>query len=129
MRVRVGVVLCLFLAIMAAGCRKALVPNVDDNQAPETWITAAPQDTITYRDFLGRPDPGRGGAGTIPVKYHLYWASSDRDGAVAGYYFAVVETTAVADPGLGLPSLPGPKPRDYRFTTKTDSSFIFSTTR
>ncbi len=112
---------------MAAGCRKALVPNVDDNQAPETWITAAPQDTITYRDFQGRPEQGRGGAGTIPVKYHLYWAASDRDGAVAGYYFAVVETTAVADPGLGLPSLPGPKPRDYRFTTKTDSAFIFST--
>jgi hypothetical protein len=125
MRVRVGVVLCLFLAFLGAGCRKALVPNVDDNQAPETWITAAPQDTITVRDPQGRP-AGPVTPGQIPVKYHLYWAGSDRDGAVAGYFFAVVETTAVPEPGLGLPTLPGPKPRDYRFTTKTDSTFVFS---
>ncbi len=126
MRVRVGVVLCLFLALVATGCRKALVPNVDDNLAPETWITAAPQDTITVRDLNGVPT-GPVVPGTIPVKYHLYWAGSDRDGAVAGYWFAVVETTTTADPGFGLPSLPGPKPRDYRFTTRSDSSFVFST--
>ncbi|MEO7868965.1 MAG: hypothetical protein ABIU54_15110 [Candidatus Eisenbacteria bacterium] len=67
------------------------------------------------------PDLGR-----IPVRFHLYWAGADRDGAVSGYYFAVVETLAVALEGQGLPSLPGPKARDYRFTTKTDSIFVFT---
>lgn len=123
MRLRVGVLLCLFLVILGAGCRKALSPNID-NIAPETWITAAPQDTITDRPAVGPPQPGR--PGEIPVRYHLYWAGSDADGAVTGFYWAVVETLPVppAD-GLGVPSLPGPKPQDYRFTTRTDSIFIF----
>lgn len=62
----------------------------------------------------------------IPVRYHLYWAGSDKDGAIAGFYLAVVETTAVPIPGLGVPPLPGPKPTDYHYTTKTDSTFIFT---
>ena len=62
----------------------------------------------------------------IPVRYHLYWAGSDKDGAVAGFYLAVVETTATPITGFGLPSLPGPKPADYHYTTKTDSTFIFT---
>lgn len=123
MRLRVGVLLCLFLVFLGAGCRKALSPNID-NIAPETWITAAPQDTITDRPAVGPPQPGR--PGEIPVRYHMYWAGSDADGAVTGFYWAVVETLPVppAD-GLGVPSLPGPKPQDYRFTTRTDSIFIF----
>ncbi len=123
MRLRVGAVLCLFLAFLGVGCRKALDPNSDNNQAPETWVTAGPQDTSGYK-FEGQsipPDIGR-----IPVRFHAYWAGSDRDGAVAGYFFAVVETLAVALDGFGLPSLPGPKARDYRFTTKSDSIFVFT---
>lgn len=124
MRLRVGAVLCLFLVFLGAGCRKALSPNVDNNVAPETWITAAPQDTITTRPPVGPPQPGK--PGEIPVRYHLYWAGSDLDGAVAGFYWAVVETLPVPPgDGLGIPSLPGPKPQDYRFTTRTDSIFIF----
>lgn len=95
----------------------------DDNQAPETWITAAPQDTVRWRDESGFPLS----LPLLPVRFHLYWAGSDRDGAVAGYYFAVVETTAVPEEGQFLPNLPGPKARDYRFTPKSDSIFIFST--
>lgn len=97
----------------------------DDNQAPETWITAAPQDTVTGRDSFGLPVPP--GIPRIPVRFHLYWAGSDQDGAVAGFYYAVVETIPVPQEGLPLPNLPGPKARDYRFTTRTDSIFIFST--
>ena len=125
MRLRVGLVLCLFLAFLGAGCRKALGPNVDDNQAPETWITAAPQDTITTRTPLGVPiDPS---IGRIPVRYHMYWAGADRDGEVVGYYWAVVETLATAPgDGLPIPNLPGPKAHDYHFTTKSDSIFIFT---
>jgi hypothetical protein len=125
MRLRVGVVLCLFLAFWGAGCRKAIAPALD-NSAPETWIVAAPQDTITTRDPSNTPI--RPQVGRIPVRFHLYWAGSDRDGAVVGYYFAVVETLPVPSPGTStVPGLPGPKPRDYHYTTKQDSIFIFRT--
>jgi len=125
MRWRVGVVLCFFAAYFGIGCREPLKPNIDRNQAPETWITAAPFDTITIRDPGGNPvgDPS---PGTIPVRFHVYWAGADKDGAVAGFYWAVVETLPRPVPGQGLPSLPGPKPQDYHFTTKTDSFFVFS---
>lgn len=125
MRWRVGVVLCFFAAYFGIGCREPLKPNIDRNQAPETWITAAPFDTITIRDSHGNPigDPS---IGTIPVRFHVYWAGADKDGAVAGFYWAVVETLPRPVPGQGLPTLPGPKPQDYHFTTKTDSFFVFT---
>lgn len=125
MRLSFGLVLGLTLILAATGCRKALEPVTDDNQAPETWITAAPQDTVMGRDNFGLPVPP--GIPRIPVRFHLYWAGSDRDGAVAGYYYAVVETIPIPGEGLPLPNLPGPKARDYRFTTKSDSIFIFTT--
>lgn len=82
-------------------------------------------DTITDRPSVGAPQPGK--PGELPVRYHLYWAGSDLDGAVTGFYWAVVETLPVPPgDGLGVPSLPGPKPQDYRFTTRTDSIFIFT---
>jgi hypothetical protein len=114
MRLRVGLLLCLFAILTAVGCRKALAPNVDRNKAPETWITAAPFDTITTK----KGDPV--GVTSIPIRFHVYWAGSDQDGAVTGYYWAVTET---------IPSvrrLPGPRASDYHFTTKTDSTFIFN---
>ncbi len=111
---------------MGVGCRKALGPVADRNQAPETYITAAPQDTITLRDAAGRPivtpTPGK-----IPVRFHLYWAGADPDGEVTGFYFAVVETLPYALPGQRRPpQLPGPRARDYKYTTRTDSTFIFN---
>lgn len=122
MRFRAGLALCFFSILVGAGCRKPLTPNIDRNLAPETWITAAPQDTITTRDQYGAPIQPQ--PGTIPFRYHLYWAGADPDGDVAGFYFAVVET--VGTPGLPLPPLPGPKPRDYHYTTRHDSTFVFS---
>src|SRR5947207_3312198 len=49
---RLSAVLCLFFLtiLVVMGCRKPLKPNVDRNLAPETWITAAPQDTITDKN-------------------------------------------------------------------------------
>jgi hypothetical protein len=124
MRLRVGAVLCLFLGFIGAGCRKTLAPSTLDNQPPETWIVAAPQDTITTRDESNTPVRPR--IGQIPVRFHLYWAGSDRDGTIGGYYWAVVETLPIPPEGqISVPSLPGPKARDYHFTTKTDSIFIF----
>ncbi len=98
---------------------------MDNNQAPETWITAAPMDTITTKDEFGRPIPPS--EGRLPVRYHIYWAGSDKDGAVAGYFWAVTETLATAPaPGFPIPELPGPKPRDYHFTSRSDTTFIFN---
>ncbi|HTM57341.1 MAG TPA: hypothetical protein VL123_02880 [Candidatus Udaeobacter sp.] len=125
MRFRAWILLCLFALVLGVGCRKPLTP-ADNNQAPETWITSAPQDTLTVKDKDGHPIPTA--PGTIPVAYHLYWAGSDVDGAIAGYYFAVVETTTMVSPEIPLPNLPGPKPQDYHFTTRTDSTFIFNVT-
>jgi hypothetical protein len=120
MRFRVGLILCLLAIFAAVGCRKALAPNVDRNKAPETWITAAPFDTIT----LIKGDPPQ--VGTIPIRFHVYWAGSDRDGAVVGYYWAVVETLPLPQEGaIRPPPLPGPRPGDYHYTTRTDSIFIF----
>lgn len=127
MRLGVRAVLCLLAIIfIGSGCRKALTPNIDRNQAPETWITAAPFDTLTIRGPDGRPQfpPINIADHTIPVRFHVYWAGADKDGAVAGFYWAVTETT-VAPIGGDFPPLPGPKPQDYHFTTKTDSFFIF----
>ena len=36
------------------------------------------------------------------MRFHIYWAGSDKDGAIAGFYYAVVETIPVPPPGLGL---------------------------
>lgn len=125
MRFRVGVVLCLVSLAVVFGCRKPLTPNVDRNLAPETWITAAPQDSLTSRDANGTASPPK--VQTIPVRFHLYWAGADEDGTVVAYYYAVVETLATPPaPGIPIPPLPGPKPQDYHRTTKTDSIFIFN---
>lgn len=129
MRLQVGVVVCLVLASLVGGCRKGLQPTVDNNQAPETWITAAPQDTITVRDAQGNPISLTGpDIGRIPVRFHVYWAGSDKDGAVSGYYWAVVETLATPPgDGVPIPELPGPKPSDYHFTHRADTTFVFRT--
>src|SRR5437870_2806773 len=110
MRLRAGLSLFVFAVLLGWGCRKPLTPNIDKNQPPETWITAAPQDTVTTKDENGAVIPPV--IGTIPFKYHLYWAGSDRDGTVGGFYFAVVETLPSAPPGFPFkPPLPGPKPQ------------------
>ena len=122
MRFRAGLVFVFLAVWLGVGCRKPLAPTVDSNLAPETWITAAPQDTVTTRDENGNPTNP---PGTIPFRYHLYWSGSDQDGQVAGFYWAVVETTGSVA-GLPIPPLPGPKPRDYHYTTARDSMFIFN---
>ncbi|NOT35500.1 MAG: hypothetical protein HOP12_15245 [Candidatus Eisenbacteria bacterium] len=89
--------------------------------APETWVTAAPFDTITIVRGTDTT-PTR-----IPVRFHVYWAGSDQDGAVAGFFWAVTETLPKPPDGfLEIPNLPGPKPQDYHFTTATDTTFIFN---
>ena len=47
MRLRAGLYLFVFAAFVGSGCRKPLIPNIDKNKPPETWIVAAPQDTLS----------------------------------------------------------------------------------
>lgn len=124
MAFRFRIALAALLVLVGIGCRKPLAPNAESNAAPETWITAAPQDTITIRNNQGIPI-GLPTVGVIAFRFHLYWAGSDHDGEVRGFYWAVTET--VKTPGVdGDPPVPAPKPSDYRYTTKTDSTFIFN---
>lgn len=104
--------LCVVLlsALVSLSCRKTVAPNTDRNRAPETYLTAAPLDSI-----------GGGTLNRAPYRYHAHWSGSDIDGEVVGYYVAVTETI----PGARIP-LPPPKPQQWRFTTRTDSVFVFS---
>ena len=102
-----GIFVVLFVALAQISCRKTVAPNTDRNRAPETYLTAAPLDSIGGKPLT-----------RAPYRYQVHWSGSDIDGAVAGYYYAVTETLP-GDP------LPGPKPSQWRFTTKTDSVFIF----
>ena len=119
------VLLLLFAVILGVGCRKPVEPECRSQPRPETWIVAAPQDTLTVKDpSTGKATPPQ--PGTIPVRYHMYWAGSDRDGAIAGFYWAVVETVTTPPRDLPLPPLPGPKAADYKFTSRSDTTFIFN---
>lgn len=105
-------VLCVVLlsALVSLSCRKTVAPNTDRNRAPETFLTAAPLDSI-----------GGGTLNRVPYRFHAHWSGSDVDGQVVGYYIAVTETI----PGVRIP-LPPPKPQQWRYTTRTDSVFTFS---
>jgi len=85
MRLRSGVLLCLFAVGLGVACRKPLTPNIDRNLPPETWITAAPMDTLTVKDPQLRPITGDPTVHVIPVRFHMYWAGSDADGSVVGF--------------------------------------------
>jgi len=127
MRFRAGLILLFFIALVAGGCRKPMAPTFDRNKAPETWISAAPMDTLFTRDASGHATPPQ--VLQISFRYHLYWAGSDPDGSISGFFYAVTET--LPDPpnpeiDPNPPPLPGPKARDYHFTARTDSTFVFS---
>src|SRR5437867_5590404 len=120
-------VIVFFLIVLglSRACTIALSPNVDRNRPPETWITAAPQDTIT----LHNPDGSIiiPTLQSVPVRFHMYWAGSDIDGTVTGFYWAVVETLPLPPEGTNIvPPLPGPRTAQYQYTTRTDSTFTFT---
>ncbi len=114
MRWSAGVFIAVSLILVAgAGCRKIPTENTDRNRAPETYLSAAPIDSI-----------GGGGLSRIPNRYRAQWSGADTDGEIAGFFVAVTETTV--DIVTGRPfRLPPPRPSDYRFTTARESLFTF----
>src|SRR5262245_3172505 len=115
MRWSAGVFVALVGLILVAGsgCRKLSTENTDRNRPPDTYLSAAPADSI-----------GGGGLSRIPHRYRAQWAGSDVDGEVVGFFIAVTETTV--DMATGRPfRLPPPRPSQYHFTTARESLFTF----
>ena len=116
MRWSAGVFVALIGLILVVGpaCRDVPTENTDRNRAPETYLTAAPADSIA-----------NGGLVRVPHRFRAQWSGSDIDGEVVGFYVAVTETTVENTQGTPF-RLPPPKPSQYVFTTKKDSLFTFS---
>jgi hypothetical protein len=85
--------------VALGGCERDDTVQVDRNLPPETFITEGPSPS---------PDPNR--PTQVFYQVHLYWRGEDRDGTIAGFRYAIDDTT---DPG------------SWNFTTKTDSVFRF----
>lgn len=103
-----GVLVVFLMSLVATSCRDTVDPNTDRNRPPETYLTAAPIESIAG-----------GGLDRIPYRFHAHWSGSDIDGEVVGFFVAVTETLATL-------RLPPPKPQQYMFTTRTDSIIIFN---
>jgi hypothetical protein len=81
------------------GCRRDESVAVDRNLPPETFVTQGP-------DLSSDPNNPT----DLFYKAHLYWRGEDQDGTIAGFRFAIDDTT---DPG------------SWGYTSRTDSVFRF----
>src|SRR5688572_354867 len=106
-------VLIGLILVTGSGCRELSTENTDRNRAPETYLSAAPVDSVSG-----------GGLTRVAHRYRAQWAGADIDGEVVGFFVAVVETTL--DENSRPYRLPPPIPSQYKFTTSRDSLFIFS---
>jgi len=118
MRWSAGVFVALIGLVLVAGtaCRKLPTDINDRNRAPETYLSAAPVDSISNSGLV-----------RIPYRFRAQWAGSDVDGEVVGFFVAVTETTVDVTSGRPF-KLPPPKPQDYKFTTSRESLFTFDVT-
>src|SRR5688572_8921427 len=107
-------VLIGLILVTGSGCRELSTENTDRNRAPETYLTAAPVDSIAG-----------GGLTRVAHRYKASWTGADIDGEVVGFFVAVTETTVEAATGRPF-RLPPPQPSQYRFTTSRESLFVFS---
>ncbi len=105
----------LFILILPA-CRE-LQSGPDRNQAPNTILTSAPPETVN-----------------ATYKVHLYWRGEDRDGTVERFMWYKSDSVMTLRPEDNpdaelLDWNPDARKSDYlkgRFTTKTDSVFVFT---
>src|SRR6266849_6029955 len=118
MRWSAGVFVASIGLVLVAGtaCRKLPTDTNDRNRAPDTYLSAAPVDSISNSGLV-----------RIPYRYRAQWSGSDVDGEVVGFFVAVTETTVEVTSGRPF-KLPPPKPRDYKFTTARESLFTFDVT-
>ena len=108
------VVLIGLILVVGSGCREIATESADRNRAPETYLSAAPVDSVAG-----------GGLTRVAHRYRAHWSGADLDGEVVGFFVAVTETTLDERTGVPL-RLPPPRPAAYRFTIARDSLFTFS---
>src|SRR5678816_27840 len=77
-------------ALLAFGCERDDSVTFDRNRPPETFITQGPENSID-------DDPT-----DLFYRAHLYWRGEDLDGTIAGFRFAIDDTS---DPGKWTLSL------------------------
>ncbi len=116
MRWSAGVFVALIGLVLVAGpaCRNIPTENTDRNRAPDTYLSAAPVDSVAG-----------GGLTRIPHRYRAHWSGADIDGEIVGFYVAVTETTVEQTSGRPF-RRPPPRPSQYQFTTAKDSLFTFT---
>ena len=126
MKTETRVVAWLLVAILglSAGCRRTLSPAVGAGPAPETWITAAATDTLSLGDPDATPAAGLHRVAQGYSRARVDWAGSSRDDSITGFYWALVEAGGGPGDDAISASLPQPGPGDYRFTTRTDTTFV-----
>jgi hypothetical protein len=112
-------VLIGLILVTGSGCRELSTENADRNRAPETYLSAAPVDSIGT--VQGQPP----NLTRIAHRYRANWSGADVDGEVVGFFVAVTETTVEAATGRPF-RLPPPRPSQYKFTTARESLFVFS---
>jgi len=97
-RAVVGLVLGLaVVGISLHGCRDELTTEEDRNEAPDTYLTGAPAESLTTF-----------------YQVHFHWYGNDVDGWIVGYEYAISDSLPADEDTL-----------TYRFTTRTDSVFTF----
>jgi hypothetical protein len=113
--VEAALIVALLLILLLPACRREQEP-LDRNRAPETYLTSSPMET-TATDYRVR----------------MYWHGTDEDGIVERYMWYISDTLLTLDPDRFPDSEqrdwnPAQRIADYlrgRFTTKTDTVFIF----
>ncbi len=89
----------LFWSAVLVGCERDNSVSVDRNRPPETFITQGP-------DISADPEDPT----DVFYRVHLYWRGEDVDGTIAGFRYAIDDTS---------------DPSNWGFTEKTDSTFRF----
>jgi len=109
--------LTIFLIVLSAfsACRRETVP-LDRNIPPETYITAAPPETLD-----------------VEFRVHVYWHGVDKDGKVEKYMIYISDTVKTLrpdeEPDIDItdwnPAIRGSDYEKGTITTRTDSIIIF----
>ncbi len=98
-RLQAFAVLLLLAGIVIEGCERDDTVQIDRNLPPETYVTRGPDNSTDPEDPTD-----------LYYRAHLYWRGEDQDGTIAGFRFAVDDTS---DRSL------------WQWTTATDSVFRF----
>lgn len=98
-RLAMAALVVLLALAVSAGCERDDTVAVDRNRPPETFVTLGPETSTDPRNPVD-----------LYYRAHLYWRGEDRDGTVAGFRWAIDDTSQAGS---------------WNWTTETDSVFRF----